>query len=126
MSHIEGLYHLKHLEYLVIKKKPKDKELFKKQISRLCKYSPIKQIILLFQAKYKKGNRHHHNHQNGYNNYHNNHKNDYWQNLQSMTVKQTKDKMNITDHPNLIMIEHEYIVPPDLSKYVEPSTYALK
>ena len=98
MSHIEGLYHLKHLEYFVIKKKPKDREIFKKTISKLCKYSPIKQITLLFQAKYKKCN----------------HKSNYWQNLESI---------NITHHPNLIMVQDKYIIPSDLSQFIEFSLY---
>ena len=92
----------------MIKKRPKDKEQFKKIILKLCKHSPIKQITLLFNTNTK-----------------NNYKRDYWQNLQSMTVKQIKDKMHITDHPNLITIEHEYIVPPDFNKYIQASQYIM-
>lgn len=108
MTHIEGAYHLKHLKYLVIKKKPKDKEEFKKQILKLCKYSPIKRISLTF-AKYKKSSNHH---------------NDYWKNLQSMTVKQIKDKMSITDHPNLILIEREYLTPSDIPKLNDKTKFS--
>ena len=114
---MEGLYHLKHLEYIVIKKKPKDQEEFKRQIMNLCKYSPLKQITFYFHAKYQKSPKVQNN---------NNNNNDYWSNLETFDVGNIKNEMNHSDHPQIIDIRHNYMIPtdiPQLSQKCEFSDY---
>ena len=89
---MEGLYYLKSLEYLVIKKEPKDIALFNETILSLCKYSPIKQVSLLF--KYKKSKHY-----------------DYWQNTKSISVKSSKNNLH-HHHPNYVIVNNLYNAPP--------------
>lgn len=98
LKHVQAKYHLTSLQHLVIKRKPKDIESFKRCILRLCSKSPIQQITLLFMNNHRKKQNHE----------------EHWHQLHVLNVKRVKDEGDLSAHPNLIHIQHHYSPPPEI------------
>eukprot|EP00485_Elphidium_margaritaceum_P014507 CAMPEP_0202729616 /NCGR_PEP_ID=MMETSP1385-20130828/186224_1 /ASSEMBLY_ACC=CAM_ASM_000861 /TAXON_ID=933848 /ORGANISM="Elphidium margaritaceum" /LENGTH=639 /DNA_ID=CAMNT_0049395883 /DNA_START=88 /DNA_END=2008 /DNA_ORIENTATION=+ len=93
LNHLHGKYHLKHLQNLVIKKRPKDAQRFQKKIRALCEYAPLQRITLMSMSKARKST---------------SSEQDFWHELQNTKC------LTVADHSNVIQVHDTYRAPPTI------------